>query len=92
MREHKNEQKQICNRFIAERFTKFMVELHDWSINHDCEIGIATHGNAVVVTFTKNGERIRHSFTRSTLSVCDEMLVWAELESAFKALTKTKGE
>jgi hypothetical protein len=73
-------------RFAAERFTRFMVELYDWSMTHNCEIGVNTYKDSIIVTFTKEDLRIKHAFSRSTLSTCDEMLVWTELENAFNAL------
>lgn len=73
-------------RFAAERFTRFMVELYDWNMTHNCEIGVNTYKDNVIVTFTKEDLRIRHVFSRSLLSACDEMLVWTELKSAFDKL------
>ena len=78
------------NRFIAERFTKFMVELHDWASNHKCEIEVGTYRESVYVTMRKNGNAVKHSFSRSELSVCDEMVVYSALEKAYKNLEKVR--
>lgn len=71
---------------LVKQFINFMIKLCNWSTIHNCEIGISTNKDTIIVTFTKKDLRIKRAFDISTLVACDEMLILTELENAFDKL------